>query len=73
MKKIIPYLAGIIVSVILVIASMTILGNTKILAPVLIVFGVYLLIGCLIKLCKMNEKLKDTIICTIDLLWWLPW
>ncbi len=73
MKKIIPYLAGIIVSVILVIASMTILGNTKILSPVLIVFSVYLLIGCLIKLCKMNEKLKDTIICTIDLLWWLPW
>lgn len=73
MKKIIPYLVGIIISVILVIVSMTILGNTQILAPVLIVFDIYLFIGCLIKLCKMNGKLKDTIICTIDLLWWLSW
>lgn len=73
MKKIILYLVGILVSVTSVIVSMTVLSNTKILAPVLIVFSIYLLIGCLIKLCKMNEKFKDTIICTIDLLWWLPW
>lgn len=72
MKKYILYWAGIIVSVILVMISMTILGNTQILAPVLIAFSIYLFAGCLIKLCKMNERLKDTIICTIDLLWWLP-
>lgn len=72
LKKIMLYLAGIIVSVILVIVSMTILGNTRILAPVLIVFSVYLFAGCVIKLCKMNEKLKDTVICMMDLLWWLP-
>lgn len=71
MKKI-YYIAGIIVSVILVMLSMTILGQTQILAPVLIVFSSYLFAGCLIKLCKMNEKLKNTIICAIDLLWWLP-
>lgn len=71
MKKI-YYIAGIIVSVVLVIISMTILGNTKILAPVLIVFSIYLFAGCLIKLCKTNEKLKNTVICAIDLLWWLP-
>lgn len=71
MKKIF-YIAGILVSVILVVLSMTILGDTQILAPVLIVFSLYLFAGCLIKLCKMNEKLKNTIICAIDLLWWMP-
>lgn len=71
MKKI-YYIAGILVSVVLVMISMTILGNTQILAPVLIVFSIYLFMGCLIKLCKTNEKLKNTIICAIDLLWWLP-
>ncbi len=71
MKKV-YYIAGILVSVILVMISLTILGNTQILAPVLIVFSIYLFAGCLIKLCKMNEKLKNTILCAIDLLWWLP-
>ena len=72
MKNILLYLVGIIVSVILVIVSMTVLQNTQILAPVIIVLSIYLFIGCLIKLCKMNNKMKDTIICMIDLLWWLP-
>ncbi len=72
MKKSVLYLAGIIISIILILISMTILGNTVILAPALIVISIYLFIGCLIKLCKMNEKLKNTVICTIDLLWWLP-
>lgn len=71
MKKLF-YMAGIAVSVILVVLSMTILGETNILAPVLIVLSIYLFAGCIIKLCKMNEKLKNTILCTIDLLWWLP-
>ncbi len=72
MKKSVLYLAGIIISIILILISMTILGNTVILAPALIVISIYLFIGCLIKLCKMNEKLKNTVICAIDLLWWLP-
>lgn len=72
MKNILLYLVGIIVSVMLVIVSMTVLQNTQILAPVIIVLSIYLFIGCIIKLCKMNKKMKDTIICMIDLLWWLP-
>lgn len=71
MKKM-YYIAGIIISILLAVASMTLLGNTQILAPVLIVVSVYLFVGCLIKLCKMNPKLKNTILCAIDLLWWLP-
>ena len=66
------YLVGIIISIILVIVSMTTLQNTQILAPAIIVLSIYLFIGCLIKLCKMNETLKGTIICMIDLLWWFP-
>lgn len=68
----IQYWLGIMVSVILTIISMTILGNTQIVAPVLIVFSIYLFVGCIIKLCKKNERLRDTVICAIDLLWWLP-
>lgn len=72
MKKIYYYLAGMIISTFLVLFSITILGNTLILGPILIVLSAYLFIGCLIKLCKINKKLKDTIICALDLLWWLP-
>lgn len=71
MKRLL-YVTGIMLSVVLGIVSMTVLGNTRILGPLLIVFSIYLWIGCLIKLCRMNETLKDTILCTIDLLWWLP-
>lgn len=71
MKRI-QYWIGIIISVILGIMSMTVLGNTKILGPTLIVYSIYLLIGCCIKLCRMNEQLRHTVICAIDLLWWLP-
>ncbi len=51
---------------------MTILGNTKFIAPIIIVISIYLFVGSLIKLCKMNNKLKNTVICIIDLLFWLP-
>lgn len=72
MKKSIWYVIGMLVSIILVGVSMTVLGNTKIVAPVMLVLSIYLCLGCLIKLCKMNDKLKNTILCAIDLLFWLP-
>lgn len=56
MKKVVLYLVGIIVSVALVAFSMTVLGDTTIMAPVIIALSLYLLLGCLIKLCKMNER-----------------
>ncbi len=52
--------------------SRTILGNTKFIAPIIIVISIYLFAGSLIKLCRMNEKLKNTVICALDLLFWLP-
>ncbi len=71
-KKIYLYVSLIIVSIILFIISMTVLGNTVYTAPIIIVISLYLFVGSLIKLCKMNDKLKDTVICIIDLLFWLP-
>lgn len=66
------YVAGIVLAVVLGTVAVTVWGNTRVLGPLLLVFGIYLLLGCLIKLCKTHEKLKDTILCAIDLLWWLP-
>ncbi len=71
-KKISLYVSLIIVSILLFIIAMTILGNTKFIAPIIIVISIYLFVGSLIKLCKMNNKLKNTVICIIDLLFWLP-
>lgn len=71
-KKKILYISLIIISILLIVMAMTILGNTKLIAPITIVISIYLFIGSLIKLCKMNDKLKNTIICALDLLFWLP-
>lgn len=71
-KKKTLFLILIIVSFILFLLSITVLDNTKIIAPVFIVISIYLFLGALIKLCKMNDKLKNNIICMIDLLFWIP-
>jgi len=71
-KKMYLYVILIVVSILLFIIAMTVLGNTKFIAPIIIVISIYLLAGSLIKLCKMNDKLKNTIICALDLLLWLP-
>ncbi len=72
MKNKMVYCGLILLSVVLILISMTFLSETIIAAPVLIVLSLYLSIGALIKLCKTNEKLKNTIICALDLLFWLP-
>lgn len=72
MKNKMVYHGLILLSVVLILISMTVLSETVIAAPVLIVLSLYLSIGALIKLCKTNEKLKNTIICALDLLFWLP-
>lgn len=70
MKKV--YYSLILLSIILVIISITILSDTKLLSPLLITLSIYLFLGSIIKLCKENDKLKSTIICALDLLFWLP-
>jgi len=71
-KKMFLYVSLIIVSILLFFIAMTVLGNTKFTAPIMIVISIYLFAGCLIKLCRMNDKLKNTVICALDLLFWLP-
>ena len=66
------YVGLIFVSILLFIIAMTILGNTKFIAPIVIIISIYLFVGSLIKLGKMNDKLKNTILCALDLLFWLP-
>ncbi len=71
-NKIALYVSLIIVSILLFIFAMFTLENAKFIAPIIIVISIYLFVGCLIKICKMNDKLKNTIICALDLLFWLP-
>lgn len=66
------YYVLLIIALILVILAFTLLEETIILGPVTIVISIYLFLGALIKLCKQNNKLKNTILCTLDLLFWLP-
>ncbi len=66
------YIFLIILSIILFVISISILNNTKFIAPVIIVVSIYLFLGAVIKLCKNNDKLKNTVICALDLLFWLP-
>ncbi len=71
-KKMYLYISLTIASIILFIIAMTILGNTKFLAPIVIVISIYLFFGSLVKLCRMNDKLKNMSLCALDLLFWLP-
>lgn len=71
-KRMYLYVSLVIVSILLFIIAITILENTKFIAPIVIVISIYLFVGSLIKLCKMNDKLKNTVICALDLLFWLP-
>ena len=66
------YIFLIILSIILFVISISILNNTKFIAPVIIVVSIYLFLGAVIKLCKKIDKLKNTVICALDLLFWLP-
>ncbi len=71
-KKKILYMSLAMICLFQLMIAVTILKNTKLIAPIVIAISIYLFVGSLIKLCKMNDKLKNTVICMIDLLFWLP-
>ena len=72
MTKKIFYIIILLISLLLFALSFTILSNTKWMGGVFIGIGIYLFFGALIKLCKTNDKLRNTVVCAIDLLFWLP-
>lgn len=66
------YYGLMLLSIILFIGAIFLLNGTKIIAPIIIVVSVYLFVESIIKLCKTNDNLKNTILCALDLLFWLP-
>ena len=36
------------------------------------VISIYLILGSLIKLCKLSKKFSNTLLATLDILFWLP-
>lgn len=72
MSKKLLYSIILLISLLLFILSFTVFANTEWIGGISIGVGIYLFLGVLIKLCKTNDNLKDTIICAIDLLCWLP-
>lgn len=66
------YYILIVLSIILLIVSIWLFNDTKFIAPIMILESIYLFLGAIIKLCKTSNKLKDKLICTLDLLFWLP-
>ena len=70
MKKI--YYIMLAISLILFVLALTVLANTEWVGGIVIGISIYLFLGSIIKICKTNDKLKNTLISSIDLLFWLP-
>lgn len=66
------YYSLMMLSIILFIVSILVLNDTKIIAPIIISFSIYLFVGSIVKLCKTNAKHKNSILRALDLLFWLP-
>lgn len=71
MKKII-YPIMLVISLLLFVLSFTIFNSTEWLGGIIIGVSIYLFLGSIIKICKTNDKFKNTFICALDLLFWLP-
>ena len=72
MSKKLLYALLLVISLLLSVLSFTVFENTEWFGGIFIGVGIYLFLGTLIKFCKTNEKLRNTILCVLDLLFWLP-
>lgn len=61
-----------LLSIILFLIAIFLLNYTKFIVPIVIVISVYLFVGAIMKLGRMNHHLKNTIMWDLDLLLWLP-
>lgn len=71
MKKLL-YIIVLLFSLTLFVLSFTVFANTGWVGGVCVGAGVYLLLGAVIKLCRTNDRLRNTVVCALDLLFWLP-
>lgn len=59
-------------SIILIALSLTVLKDTKFIAPIVIAISGYLFFGAMMKLCKSDDQLKNNLFSILDVLFWLP-
>ena len=69
--KIIHYLGLIAVSA-LTFAGMCVFNADGVWAFLLTMLCIYVFVGSIIKLCLISEKAKDTVLYTLDMLFFLP-
>lgn len=62
------YLAGLFVSVAIIVLCLTVLGHTKIIGGLLIGPSIVLFFFSLIQLCRTHEKIKNAVKAIIELL-----
>lgn len=72
-NKMILYIALLILGLVTFISTVFIFQKPDGIAGLIIcIISVYLIFGSIIKLCRLSEKFTNTLICFVDLLFWLP-
>ena len=67
-KRLVAYIAGLLVSAALIVLCLTVLGHTKIIGGLLIGLSIVLFLFSLIQLCRTHEKIKNVVKTIIELL-----
>lgn len=70
-KKIALYVALLILSIVIFTLAI-IFDASGIFGLIITIFCIYLFIGSIVKLCRLNSKLKSSVLNFIDVLFWLP-
>lgn len=72
-NKIILYSILLVVGLLILISEIFIFQKPDgILGLVVCLISIYLILGSIIKLCKLSKKFEDTLLATLDLLFWIP-
>lgn len=72
-NKIILYIASLILGLVTFVSMVFIFQKPDGIAGLMIcIISVYLILGSIIKLCRLSEKFTNTLIGFVDLLFWLP-
>ena len=71
-KKSITLYVLLLVLSILIFTLVLVFDANGILGFIICMSSILLIIGCVIKLCRLSEKFKNWLINFIDLLFWLP-